>query len=524
MKRTWSRMHQRLTEDRGSIPMVMLIILLCVSLSAVLIPRFITQSNATRADNVRMHALNAAETGLQSALGLVRSAVNPLTGQGDRTKLPCGSQITGTVNDTSVNSDKSQYRVSLVYYDADPRGQSASWLAANLISCSSLATTTPSYVTFASTGTNNAAFGQPGDRTLTATYVIRTDNQNIPGGLIPNYYDGASSYLNLCMDAGSGNPTTGTTVTAQLCQNNVPDQQKFTYQNNLTIVLNASVTSTSPGLCLQADSSGVITLQTCITSTSSNASQLYTQQWSFNDNARFQATTSSGGLGSQCLVQQTQDFAGSALVLGSCSLPERQGAWLPTPAAGAGMAGPNTNQVVNFKQFGRCIDLQQFGLANPLIAWPCKQTPSGAPGWNQRWTYNQATKTLSMNYSSANGGLGNITTPYCALAPSSGASGPALRVKVEACPDPSAATPSELQWTSHTSSSDSYRDKYTYVDFAGRCLTPSSTDLYVTGAAANAANNVSYIVVAPCDGSLQQKWNGDPYVLLASPLRDANEK
>ncbi len=515
------RLRRALADDRGSIPMVMLIIMIAMSLSALLIPVFIVQSNSTRHDSVRMHALNAAETGLQAALGKVRSAVD-LAGNGVNAELPCGSTITGQVNDVASTKDQSQYRVSLTYYASDPRGQSASWLAANAISCANLTSTTPTFVTLNAIGTNYATFGQPGDRTLTATYPIRTNNQNIPGGLVQNYYDGAATYLNLCLDAGSSAPAAGTAVQVQPCQYNVPDQQKFSYQNNLTVVLNSSVTTTSPGMCLQANGAGLIVFQPCITS----GSTLYTQQWSFNDSAYFQSATSSGGLGSTCMDIQTLDFAGSNVILGACSgQPRRQSNWLPSPAVGAGMAGPNTDQMVNFKQFGRCMDLQEWGLSNPLIAYPCKQTPDGRPGWNQRWVYNSTTKTLSIDAGPTNGPVSNITTPYCAIAPGATASGTALRVKVTPCPDPATATPPSLQWVSHYSASETYRDRYTYTDFTGtRCLAPSTSDFYALGDAANSANNISFIVVAPCDGSLLQKWNGDPYVLLASPLRDANEK
>jgi hypothetical protein len=513
-----SRPRRRRGDDEGSIPMVMLIILLSTSLSALLIPNFITQSNATTHDSVRMHALNAAETGLQVALGRVRSAINPVTGAGSTALLPCGSNVTGQV--TSSVNDNSQYTVSMTYYDGDPRGQSAAWLSANTINCANLLSTTPSYVTFSSVGTNNAAYGSPGDRTLTATYVVRTNNQNIPGGLIQNFYDGASTYLNLCMDAGSSSPAAGTVLTAQTCSYSVPDQQKFSYRNNLTIVLNATVTTTSAGMCLQASSAALITLQPCI----SSGASLYTQQWSFNDSAQFQSSTSTGGLGGNCIDIQTLDLAGSNVILGGCGgYPQRQGNWLPSPAAGAGMAGPNTNQLIDFQQFGRCLDLANFVLTDPLIAWPCKQTPNGTPGWNQRWTFNSTTGTLSTD-AGPSAYAGNVTTPYCAQAPSANATGPALRVYVTPCPDPSGATPANLVWTSHLGASSSYHDRYTYTDFTGtRCLEPSATDFYSYSSSTNNANNTSYVVVAPCDGSLLQKWNGDPYVLLATPLRDANE-
>lgn len=507
-------------DEQGSIPMVMLIILVCVSLSAILVPSFIRLNSSTRSAVTRVRALHAAETGLQVGLGAVRSAATT-SGQGDNTKLPCTGQLSGV-----VASGAAQYRVSMVYFDLDPRGKTASWRNANLISCGDLPSHTPSFVAMTSVGSNNAAFGGSGDRTLDATYAIRTNNQNIPGGLLQNYYEKVATYLALCMDAGSATPAAGTPLTVQTCQNNVPDRQKFSYRNNLSLVLNSTVTPTSAGMCLQADpgGSGTVLFEPCL---ASDSTSLYKQQWSFNDSAQFQSATSSGAdLGNQCLDIQAVDMAGSNVILGGCgSYPQRQGSWLPSPASGAGMAGPNTNQLVNFKQFGRCLDLQSWGLSNPLIAWPCKQTPSGAPGWNQRWVYNSTTKTLSTDYSPVNSGPGNPTLPYCVKAPVSTASGTALRAYVNPCPDPSTPTPANMQWQSHTSVTDTYRDRYTYVDSSGRCLQPSTSDLYIdAGNSGNSAGNTSYVVVAPCDGSLLQKWNGDPNVLTGSPLRDANER
>src|SRR5207253_1331455 len=55
---------------------------------------------------------------------------------------------------------------------------------------------------------------------------------------------------------------------------------------------------------------------------------------------------------------------------------------------GAGAAGPSTGQIVNFNQFGRCIDVTDQNVSSTfLIVWPCKQAPNVASlTWNQRWT------------------------------------------------------------------------------------------------------------------------------------------
>lgn len=511
-----ARLRRARDEERGSMPMVMLVLLLSVTLSALMVPTFLQANNSTRSDVARVRALHAAETGLQVALGQVRAAHADGSTSGINSSLPCTGALTG-----SVAAGSAAYSVTAAYFDTDPRGQTSAWRTSNAIGCSSLPSHTPSFVSFSATGTDTSSYGSTATRVLDATYVLRTNNQNIPGGLIQNYNDGAATYRNVCFDAGSPTPSTGTVLTVQTCQYNVPDQQKFSYRNNLTLVLNSSLAGGGSGLCLQASSvatGATITFQPCIT----DPATLYLQQWSFNDGALFQAANSSGALISYCFNIATLDTVGSNVVLGPCSGTSRQVAWIPSPAAGAGMAGPNTNQLINFKQFGRCLDQTNWDLSKTLIAYPCKQTPTGTPGWNQRFSYSFASKILSLDAYSSNGPVENPNRPYCLVNPPTGATGANLRVGVAPCAYP---TPTNEQWIAHLDPHDAYRDKYTYADASGtRCLEPSPTDFFITAASGNGANNISWVVVAPCDGSLLQKWNGDPNILLGSPLKDANER
>ena len=66
----------------------------------------------------------------------------------------------------------------------------------------------------------------------------------------------------------------------------------------------------------------------------------------------------------------------------------------PDAATGAGAAGIGVTvpgkpvgQLVNFEQFGRCVDVTEKNAAYAyLIAWPCKQAPDKANlDWNQTW-------------------------------------------------------------------------------------------------------------------------------------------
>ncbi|MCW2538668.1 MAG: Beta-galactoside-specific lectin 3 [Frankiales bacterium] len=507
-------------DERGSLPLAMLIILLLVSLSAAALPQTLQLVRSSSSDATRVSSLHAAQTGLQVALGQIRAARDS-AGAGSDTRLPCGAALTGMVTGTSG----AHYSVSMTYYDSDPR----SALVTSAITCSALQSHTPSYVALASIGSSGMSLTAPGSRTLTATYQVSTNNQNIPGGLIQNKNDDAATYLNLCLDGGSGNPAKDKVLMAEYCQANVPDQQKFSYRSNLQIVLNSSVTSISTGMCLQANpnvtlAAGIsIMFEPCL---ATGAAGLYLQQWSFNDGAQLQGALSTGELSGTawaCFNISALDTADVPVVTGSCSGTTRQVGWIPSPSAGAGMAGPGTNQIVNFKQFGRCLDLTNWSLTTPLIAYPCKQKPTGTPGWNQRFVYNSNTDTISMNANPANQqASGVITQAYCLVVPVNGASASALRVGVTPCPDPSLPTPANLKWNNHIQITDSYMDKYTYSDNYNRCLTPSPTDFFLT--ASIPANSIAWIAVGKCDGSLLQKWNGDPNILLASPLRDANEK
>ena len=59
----------------------------------------------------------------------------------------------------------------------------------------------------------------------------------------------------------------------------------------------------------------------------------------------------------------------------------------PDAAVGAGAAGASSGQLVNFNQFGRCLDVTNQDVTSAyLIAWPCKQAPDPTNvAWNQRW-------------------------------------------------------------------------------------------------------------------------------------------
>jgi hypothetical protein len=166
-------------------------------------------------------------------------------------------------------------------------------------------------------------------------------------------------------------------------------------------------------------------------------------------------------------------------------------------------------QYVNFQEFSHCMDVTNQrasggtadapGGNNFLIAYTCKQNPNPANvAWNQKFKY-------------VNGELiTNNGSNYCLTSPlsvySSASTGP--YVTVTACPSsPTDATTwrkfdkNAKAVSSSPSGGTGY--KFAIQDTAGYCLS-------VTTDSAAAYEGYPKLIVAPCDGSKLQMWNGTP--------------
>jgi hypothetical protein len=504
--------------ESGSIPLALLLTLVAVTLSALLLPMVLTQVSGTRADIRRVHALHAAQAGLDVALGHIRAAKDA-AGNGVLAGLPCGL-LSGQVGAGGT----ARYQVSVDYFTADPQGRSDSWIAANRIPCVAGGGTlsSPGYALLRSRGTDEPTgpiASAPG-RSVQGTYTFETTNQNLAGGLIHVYKTATST--DLCMDAGSGSPAAGTNLRMGLCTVG-SIRQKFAYNPNLTLGLVASRTALLPlGMCLDAGTphavGQVVQFQPCATTTAPR------QQWSINDSANFEGTANGATLDGFCFTVQSPNSPGSYVVLGSVATSTCHGGYnnvqtfSPEASVGAGAAGAAADQLVNFSQFGRCLDVTEQNVTyGYLIAWPCKQAPDPANvAWNQKWL-------LPAVATGASSGTGRITTNptsglYCLRSPGSTATG--QYVTVAACP--SGATPVDMTWTSYLDTG-SYPTSYRIRDGYGNCLQPTDPaatppDLYPKG------QQISKIVVAACTGSGLQKWNAPPNILQSLPLKDIGEK
>ncbi len=241
----------------------------------------------------------------------------------------------------------------------------------------------------------------------------------------------------------------------------------------------------------------------------------YSQQWSFNDSAAFQASLptsrTDGNLSSLCFAVTANQPAGSPVTLAGCdnNINSTVQGWLPAPNAGDGAAA--APQLVNDLQFGRCVDVPGYNEdAGYLIAFPCKQNPLASQvGSNQKFTYDPQTQLL-YTYDTRRSAY------FCVYSPLSEGGHPAMT----SCSPPSTAasvSTNQLAWTMPgTSTSVPNAQRYTIVDSSGRCL-----GIDTSNGTSSAA--VLILVVSACNGGGAQKWNADPR--LGTPgVQDAFER
>jgi hypothetical protein len=495
------------SDDTGSIAMAMMLTLVGAMLSALLMPMVISQVGATRAEVERVRALHAAQAGLDVAVGHIRAA-NDGEGVGVLSKLPCGP-LSGEVGE----GGKARYQVSIDYLAVDPVGESDTWVAERRIPCiaGGGTVTAPVYAMLTSVGTDGVA-----RRSLRGDYTFKTTNENIKGGPIHAFSDSA---VDLCMDAGTTSPAAGTNLRMQPC---VPgsNTQKFAYNKNLTIVLVSSKTPTTLGMCLDAGSphnkDDVVQFQPCGAVTQPQ------QQWSYNNMQNLEGTSDGQNLDGYCFNVKEPDRPGSFVVLGKgggdCGGSDNSTkTFWPEASVGAGAAGADTHQVVNFEQFGRCIDvteMKNWEREGYLIVWPCKQKPDATKiSWNQKWTLPEIEEG---EFSGTGRIITNPTDDPALCLKSYGLDGYVL---LGECPG--GATPGDMEWTVYRYTGV-YATSYQIVN-NGLCL--STTDQgAVPGDFHRKGQKTTKLIMEACDGSVRQKWNADPDTLASLVLKDIREQ
>ncbi|GAA3450870.1 RICIN domain-containing protein [Dactylosporangium matsuzakiense] len=506
--RARARFTRRPSGDGGSLPLAMMLTLVGTSLSTLIVPVVITQLRATVETADRAKAVHAAQAGIDLVLGTIRASGGVISGL---TCIPAGSELKGGVG----GGLPGRFKVSVQFQDST-KTPLACPAGGHLTSVPYFALITAQGTSQGDASNLNAAFQPNATRTLTATYVFRFTNENIEGGLV-KFLGGA-----YCLDAGSGSPAVGTNVTTQPCSSGSA-RQTFAYTKNLTLQLVSSKTALNPlGMCLDSLPSPVsgtlVAFQVC-----GSPTVPYNQRWSINDSSSFQSTASNGtSLGSFCFHAKSASTPGAFVELTSCGGSDNTRTFAPEAAVGAGAAGPPA-QIVNFKQFGRCIDVTNFDITvGFIIVWPCKQAPNPANvGWNQRFTV-PTTGT----------GLGSITGQIftydssktkgnvCMTTFETGAASHFVTFKP--CP---ATTDVSTLWTV-SYQEKTYGASYVIKDYKGMCLSPTNLDDPKLPAADifKGSTTVSKLTVATCDGSKLQKWNAPANIEDPTPLKNIGEK
>ena len=505
-------------DDDGSIIMAMLLILVTTLFAALLAPIVLAQIHTSAFDTRRSHSLDAAQTGVDVALGKIRDANDGL-GAGVLSTLPCTNftPLTGSVS----TGGTARYNTLIYYFAQDPRGHD-DWIKDSYkqIVCATATSgmpLTPRFAVVVSQGTDSAtgSFSSVPTRTIQATYVFNTKDNNIQGGLI--HYSGSNP--DLCLDAGSSSPAVGVIPTYKKCASG-SDQQLWSFNSNLTVSLASTVGGSNLGLCVDATypqaTGNALTLQNCSSTTTRD------QQYSWGAGQHFFATATDGSQTSLCWVAQAANTVGAPLLLGSCS---GAGATLaPEPAVGAGDAGAAKKYLVDYNQFGRCLDVTHATLPSAsdypyLIAYPCKVTTDSTQTdpVNQQWN----SPTIAAGATSA---TGQITTKedssYCLTSPMRLGGYPTMTK----CTTPQATNQTWTVW----GATGEYATSYRITDASrpdpnstiGYCMSP--TDL--TASSPDVLDGLSSkIIVTTCSGATLQKWNAPPGV-DSSPVKDYQEK
>ena len=497
INRLLAERFSRLRESRESgvaLMSVMLFMILLSGMSLVLLAIILGQIGPSYAAQKGTKTVYAAQAGLQAALGVIRNiGLAPNASgivYGNLAKLPCS--VTGSVDGENPSIT---YAAAVTYYSEDPTDKGDAWInnTANQIACSPSTGVAkqPSfaYVVSRGTGTATAALSAAeGNRSIAAVYKFRVTRVNVPGGRI---YDGGRTN---CAQAQS---VTGTSavgigskvlfVAAASCT--VDSTQLWVHDSSYQIKLASTLVAGAVPLCVTG-TSGDVTLQKCEPTTATDTMR-YNQLWSWTG-----ATTWSG--------QNNPISAGASgvkLGISSSSYLTAGGgtALAPDAAVGAGAASKATNQIVNYSEFGRCLDVtDEDRFKYFMMVYPCKQDPTGTGTgllWNHKWYYTEpvsgasAKQPIYVNY------LDNAADRYCFKTPAAGVTGyPTLTGSCNALSE-------DQQWTRYNQMS-TYDASYVIVDRYNRCLTAEITDLY--------SSKYSRVTVRACDGSAAQKWNAPP--------------
>ncbi|GGN60321.1 hypothetical protein GCM10010112_16480 [Actinoplanes lobatus] len=498
-------------DDRGSLPMVMMVTFVGLALSAAFLPTIVRQVVATRSFVDRDTALNGARIGMDVVMARVAAASEKVA-EGDIRGLLEDLPKCVVEGDAGLSAagEKLAYKVTITYYDENDVE----------LACP-LTKVVPKTAKLESQGIgtlNLAKAGESpkyGSRTLNGTYTFAIDNSNVDGGAIRI---SSSTIGDLCMDGVQKSPAPGAAIVMRKCDGG--STQQFQYTKELYIrLVNSETTTATKGMCLYAGAdahkSGTGTVFQPCPSGTAIATQF---QWSLDGNSVMHSAGPDRKVESLCLNLKTASKVDTPLQLGTCSAGATVNVWRFDPGVGAGMAGEETYQLVNYAQFSRCLDVtnKDTGYAY-MIAWFCKQDPSGVVEWNQIWVHPIPVEPATEKEGPVV--VTNSGTKYCLKSPLKSESW----VTAEKCPTnlSVSALPDRLIWKVRHQDK-TYTKSYRIEDRAGLCLQP--TDLAKATKDTTHSDGTSRIKVAVCSASELQKWNAPANLSGFSPIGDITEK
>ena len=524
------RLCRECRDERGSIVMVLFIIIASSILVLTVAGIAISQQVLAQRTVQRNDALEAAEAGLDAAVGELRSANNG-TGAGLAQDLPCtgtaGFSLTGYLGSSSTAT----YTVTVTYWqDTEPTKTNIASGTAQDITCYTgmspgYPDQVPYYALIESVGQDQrgGAATVP-SRTIEEIYAFHDTNLNVADGVIEDFNYAADDLCIADITAWDNNtsPAVGDELGVENCATAGDPDQTWQYEQNFTLEFTSTISTSTP-LCIQGNTTtDTVLLEKCTSPVPTD------QQWGINDSGEYEPVSSSGGAASQDLcINEEQNQSGAQLDLATCSsgFSDTQ-TWQPTPAVGSGDAGIATQQFVNYDEFGNCMDVTNQNVnSSYLIDYMCKQFPDGAewtsqsgtnpydPTWNQRWLQ------LDVTYAGNNGSYVELETNdqpanspntlYCLYSPDNiqeastkNASSNPSWVTVKQCPtlqtgNVMPAGDQGYLWTVNDSST------YNVTDYWENCLETDTSDQQQPGG----GSWFSTITVAQCNGSSAQEWN-----------------
>jgi hypothetical protein len=494
----------------------MIFMIIMAGISAVLLSTVLAQSVPSVAAQRNTKTIYAAQAGVQASLAMLRSAAAPpdSTGHvfGDLSQLKC--TVTGRVD---AQNNGVGYSAQISYYASDPKAVPAP----SALGCTPTGGVVdqPKFAVIKSQGTTPAVNGGgtpvAGSRAISATYSFKVSNVNIAGGRIfddsntrcleavpvvtAGYWTGpwwAQVWVPASSSIKAGSEIKYTSVCTPSTASDAT--QLWVYDKDYEIKLASTTVEGATPLCITGPATAGGSTQNATLQACKSDSTRWNQLWSWTGDYtwRGQSTNITSGYSNYYLAGTPGE--GNRLQVNSGS---PNGRFAPASAVGAGAASVNTLQIVNYLEFGRCLDVTDTNINNSyMIAYPCKQDPSGTgnpPGtgqldWNHKWYYNEpvapatsSTQTISVRVNN------NVSQTYCLQTPTAtGAIYPTFATCVSG--------QNSQKWT-RVKDTGSYATSYLFVDNLGRCLSVGKpNDLY---------KGWSKIVVASCDNSLAQKWN-----------------